>query len=221
MALKRLKVKLAQPTPTETGSEIPVIAIEGDLIQQYNTAADQVKKGEEVMEDLRPDVLEIGLDEIFTRSCKRPTTPTTSVKLQDDEGEDLMVSFVNKYKDVADLDAAEQLFEDHDLDINEFVTEGIKAKFDDSIFYDADGNFLQEVYDDIRKAVASVVTRRQLAKNPLETVKVIKPKPTFHDQRYAVMPKVESQHRAYEVLPNTVMLKPVRANTNGKGKAKR
>jgi hypothetical protein len=177
-----------------------------------------VKRGEEVMEDLRPDVQEIGLNQIFTRSCKRPTTPTTSVKLQDDEGEVLMFTFVNKYKEVADVDAAEQLFEENDLDINQYVTEGIKAKFDDSVFYDADGNFQMEIYDDVRKAIQTIVSKRQLAKNPLETAKVVKLKPTFHVERFAIMPKVETQLQAFEVLPNTVMLKPVRAKTNGKAK---
>lgn len=210
MALKRLKVRLAAPAPQEGSDTIPVIAIEGDLIKQYNDADTQMKQAKGLMDELRPDVEEIGKTEIFTRGCKRPMAAPTSVKLQDESGEVLCVSFVNKYKEVADVEQVEQLFEDHDLDINEFVTEGVKASFDDSVFYDADGNFLQEVYDDVRKAIHSIVTKRQLAKNPLSTQKVIKPKPCFHEQRFAIFPKVETQLQAFELLPNTLMLKPVR-----------
>lgn len=218
MALKRLKIKLAQPTPTEAGSEIPVVAIDGDLIKQYNEAADQVKRGEELMEDLRPDVMEIVLGQIFTRGCKHPATPPTSVKIQDDEGEVLMGSFTKKYKEIADVDAVEALFEEHNLDINTYVTEGVKASFDDKVFYDQDGNFLQDVYDDMRKAVQTVVTRRQLTKNPLETTKIVKVKEVFHGERFTLMPNVESQQQVFLAMPNQVTLKPVRANTNGKGR---
>lgn len=216
MALKRLKLKLAQPAPTETGDSIPVIAIDGDLIKQYNDADTQAKQAAGVMEELRPDISEIGLNEIFTRSCRRPATPTCSVKLQDDAGEVLLVMFVNKYKDVADVPAAEELFENHDLDINGYVTEGVKATFDDKVFYDADGNFVQEIYDDVRKAIQTIVAKRGLAKNPLDTTKIVKTKPCFHAERFALFPKVETQHQVFTTLPNTLSFKPVRPDAKKK-----
>ena len=210
MALKRLKVKLAAPAPNESTDEIPIIAIEGKDIQKYNDADLAMKAAEAEMKEIRPDIEEIAKHEIFSRSLKRPMAPTKSVKLQDDSGEVCLVSFVNKYSVIADVEAAEALFEEHDLDINVYVTEGVKASFDDSVFYDQDGNFVQEIYDDIRKAIQTIVAKRQLPKNPLETKKVVKPKPMFHEERFAILPSEAAQNTAFEVVPNQLMLKPVR-----------
>lgn len=210
MALKRLKVRMAAPAPTQETSDIPVIFIEGDQIKKYNDADAALKEADAEMKELRPEILEIAKTELFTRCCKRPQAPLTSIKLQDESGEILRVSYTARYGEVPDLDRAETLFDNHDIDINEYVTEGVKASFDDKVFYDADGNFLQEVYDDVRKAIQTIVTKRQLAKNPLETARVIKPKPKFHEDRYTLFPKVETQFEADATMPNTTQVVPDR-----------
>lgn len=220
MALKRLKVRMAQPAPEQSAGDIPVIGIEGDLIQQYNDADKQMKEGKGLMEELRPDVLEIALQQVFERSVKRPLAPTPSVKLQDEQGETLLVCFTAKYGECADVKAAEELFDNHDVDVNDYMVEGVKASFDSSVFYDEDGNFQQEVYDDIRKAVQTIVTKRGLAKNPLETAKIIKPKPNFHEARWGLFPKVETQVQATEILPNSTTIKPVRTEQKAAKKKK-
>lgn len=222
MALKRLKVKLAAPSQTETDS-IPTICIEGDLMKQFIVADKQVKDGKALMEDLRPDILEIGLDAVFTRSCKRPTSPTTTVKIQDDEGEVVQFQFVNKYGAIPDTDAADELFDTivngdgETVDINYFVQETVKATFSDKVFYDAEGNFTQAIYDKFRLAIGRVAKELGVD-NPLETEKVVIPKAVFHEERFKTFPKAETQVRLFEVMPNQVRLVPVTVKGNGKKK---
>jgi hypothetical protein len=210
MALKRLSdktVKMATPPPTN--SKIPVIPIdEEDLLKRYVKADQQKKAAEAEMKELGDEIRAIGLDEIFTRSCKHPMEPTTTVRLQDRSQEIVRVEFINSYKEVAALPKLEKLFKSEKLDINNFIQESVKAKFDDSVFYDDEGEFDAEIYEEIREALQSVVDSRPGMENPLQTSKIIKPKDSFHAERFAAFPHPEQQADLFDAAPNTVRIIP-------------
>lgn len=209
MALKKLKVKTNPAPATGKNGDIPVVSIEGDLIKQYNEADKQMKAAEAVMNDLKPEILELGITEIFTRSCANTKKdPTLTVKLQDDEAEVLRVQFTKRYSAVADVDAVETLFTELKSDINEFVQEVVVPKFDDSVLYDADGNFDQKVYDEFRIAIERVA--KKLGKDcPLKTTKAVKPKELFHVERFRRWPDAAVQQKLTACLPNTTQVVPV------------
>lgn len=215
MALKRLKVKMTAPS-TKPG-DIPVVAVEGDLIAQYNKADAQKKAAEGVMNDLKPEILELGLGEVFARSCADPANPTPTVKLVDDEGEVLRVEFTKRYGTIPDADAADELFEQltdaegNTVDINLYVQEVVVAKFDDKVFLDAEGNFQQKVYDAFRKAVEEV-SRKLNVPCPLETTKVFTPKDVFHMERFKTFPDPHAQAQLTAVMPNVTRVVPVTVN---------
>ncbi len=196
--------------PGVKANGIPIVAIAGDIIAQYNKADAQVKAGKQLMEDLRPELVEVGTSEIYARSCQDPTHPSLTVKLQDDVGEELQVQFVKKYGALVDVERAEEFFEDSEVDINDYVQERIVAKFDSDIFLDADGVFQQRVYDAFRKAIETVAKQLDVP-CPLETAKVVTPKDAFHVERWKHF-NAQAQATLADLVPNVIRIVPVTVN---------
>jgi len=208
MALKKLKVKINPPAATASNGEIPIVSIEGDLIEQYNKASKQAKDAEAVMNDLKPEIIELGLTEIFTRSCADNKKPTPTVRLKDDNGAVLRVQFTKRYSAVADVEAVEALFEEElKADINLYVQEIVVPSFDAKVLYDADGNFDQKRYDAFRTAIERVAKTLGID-CPLKTDKAVKPKELFHEERFRVWPDASTQFKLSALLPNTNQVVP-------------
>ncbi len=222
MPLKRLKIKMgSKPT---TPSAIPVIYVEGDQMKKYVDADQQIKDGKAEQEELRPEIMEIALAEIFLRSCKSPVSPTPTVMLQDDEGDQVQVQFTKSYKEIADVKAAERLFKkelrDKDgkpIDINDYVQECVVASIDNKFFYDGDGKFDENLYEECRRAL-QVIAAKHEKDNPLQTAKVVKPLEKFHVERFTLAPTPLQQAAIFDIIPNTVRLVPVTRETEEKGK---
>jgi len=209
MALKRLKTKTVTP-PSKPG-EAPTINIDGDIIKQYVEAAKQMKRAEEVLSDLRPEVLEVGHSEIYRRSIENPITPVTTVRLKDETEEELMVIFTSRYKEVADIDGLESLFEvlrqnGQEVDENDYVQEKMQITFDSSALCEPDGKFSQVKYDKFRKAIEKVAADLDMA-CPIETKKVVTPLPKFHQARWMVFPDFDTQKKLSDVCPNVTQIK--------------
>jgi hypothetical protein len=213
MALKKLRVKMAAAPATKPG-EIPVVTIEGDLIKQYNSADGQAKAAKAVMEDLRPEILELGLREIFERSVAHPKEPSLTVKLQDEQAEVLRVQFTARYLQVADLEGAEELFgslrgpDGKPVDINDYLQETVAAKFNCGVFLDTDGKFQQTVYDKFRTAIERVASQLKVP-CPLETTKEVRPLPSLHEKRWEAFPDPVVQVNLTRICPNTTQIVPV------------
>lgn len=222
MALKKLKVKMTAAVASKPG-DIPTVTIEGDLVKQYNKADAQMKAAKAVMDDLRPEILELGTTEIFKRSTDDPKNPTCTVKLQDEEAEVLRVQFTSKYGKVADVEAAEELFEEltdadgKPVDINDFLQETVAAKFNCDVFNDTDGKFQQKVYDKFRMAIEKVA-RELGVPCPLETEKVVAVLPSLHEKRWSTFPDPAVQVRLSQVCPNTTQIVPVTVKVAAAGK---
>jgi len=224
MSLKKLRVKMT-PAPAVKPGEIPTLMVEGDLVKQYITADRQKKEAEELMADLRPEIVDLGRGEVFRRSVGSPAHPTCTVKVQDEEAEVVSVQFTSAYSVVADVHAAEELFESvvngdgKPVDINQFLQETVVAKFNCDVFHDPEGRFDQAVYNKFRQAIECVAAELKL-NCPLETAKAVKPLPAFHTERWGVFPnkvlqaELEGanetlQDRFTRVIPNTTRIVPV------------
>lgn len=221
------RVKVNETDSKPKSDEIPVVQIEGDICKRFNEAKKQIKDAEGVIKELEGTIHQRAMERIFAHNCATDCLkPLTSVKLQDitvdeeDEevrtpGEVTRVSFTSRYNncDTAQVDAAFQEFPGRD--INDYVVETIAAKFDDSVFMDADGNFDLTAYNKFRLAIEKVakdlgmVDGEGKVKSPLGTKRVLKTKPDFHERRFKDFDEEENFTLA-KVLPNTIQCAAVR-----------
>jgi hypothetical protein len=116
-------------------------------------------------------------------------------------GEVTRVSFTSRYNN-CDTEQVDATFASFDpvpdgkggkvhRDINNYVVETIAAKFDDSVFMDAEGNFDLTAYNKFRLAIEKVAKDLGMVdaetgkvKSPLGTKRVLKVKPDFHERRF-------------------------------------
>jgi hypothetical protein len=220
------KVKVNAVAAAPSKDEIPVVQIEGDICQRYNEAAQQIKDATATINTLKGVIHQHAMEKIFAHNCAPDCLqPLTSVKLQDiqvdeeDEtirtpGEVTRVSFTSKYNtcDTAQVDAAFQDF--NGRDINNYVVETIAAKFDDSVFMDAEGNFDLTAYNKFRLAIEKVardlgMVKDGVVQSPLGTKRVLVTKPDFHLKRFKDFNEEENFTLA-KVLPNTIQVAAVR-----------
>lgn len=221
------KVKVNETAEAPKKDEIPVVQIEGDTCKRYNEAQKQIKDAEAVIAELKSIIHEQAMTSIFAHNCvPNCLKPITSVKLQDvkvdeedesirEPGEVTRVSFTSRYNncDTEQVDNAFQTFSGRD--INNYVVETIAAKFDDSVFMDAEGNFDLMAYNKFRLAIEKVakdlgmVGEDGKVKSPLGTKRVLKTKPDFHERRFKDFNEEENFTLA-KVLPNTIQCAAVR-----------
>jgi hypothetical protein len=231
-------VKVNETETTAKKDEIPVVQMEGDTCKRFNEAKKQIKDAEAVIKELESVVHSHAMTAIFAHNCDPNCLQSiTSVKLQDikvdeedetkrEPGEVTRVSFTARYNncDTAQVDATFSNFPPvpdgkggkvH-RDINEYVVETIAAKFDDSVFMDAEGNFDLVAYNKFRLAIEKVAKDLGMidaetgkVKSPLGTKRVLKVKPDFHQRRFRDFNEDENFTLA-NVLPNTIQCAPVR-----------
>jgi hypothetical protein len=231
-------VKVNETETSTKKDEIPIVQMEGDTCKRFNEAKKAIKDAEAVIKELEKVVHEQAMTAIFAHNCDpNCLQPLTSVKLQDVEvdeedetirkpGEVTRVSFTSRYNncDTAQVDATFANFAPvpdgkggkvH-RDINEYVVETIAAKFDDSVFMDAEGNFDLTAYNKFRMAIEKVAKELGMVdaesgkvKSPLGTKRVLKVKPDFHERRFRDFNEDENFTLA-SVLPNTIQCAPVR-----------
>jgi hypothetical protein len=231
-------VKVNETETTAKKDEIPVIQMEGDTCKRFNEAKKQIKDAEAVIKLLESVVHEKAMTAIFAHNCDpNCLQQLTSVKLQDIEvdeeneskrtpGEVTRVSFTARYNncDTAQVDATFSAFPPVSdgkggkvhRDINDYVVETIAAKFDDSVFMDAEGNFDLVAYNKFRTAIEKVAKDLGMIDpesgkvlSPLGTKRVLKVKPDFHQRRFRDFNEDENFTLA-NVLPNTIQCAPVR-----------
>jgi hypothetical protein len=209
MPLKRVEVQ-AESTKAKK-STIPVFKIDGGKVKQYADAYQSYKDAEATLKLVRPDVEEQALQILFAENALHPTVPTTTIKVQDDDGGEVRVSFQDKYNQ-ADPEACDACFTQLHRDINDYAVETTKCTLDAKFFLDASGNFDNEAYTELNRAIADTAAR--LGKpNPLSSKKVVTAKPGFHVLRWTEF-TAEQNRLISQVLPNTVTISPLK-NGNG------
>ena len=212
MALKSIKVEAATAKPSK--SEVLIVAVNND-IPRYNNAVKALKEAEAVVNELEPAIREAGLKQIVKVNVASPLNPIKSVKLENG-GQKAMVSMTARYKQ-ANGDVVGEVFEAMGVDVNIYVQETVTATFDCSVFLtktqatDEEGQsievseFSQGRYDAFAKAIADVASKFSVP-SPLNTRKVVLPKPEFDKLRWGKF-DADTQLRIQEVLPATVSVK--------------
>lgn len=197
-------------------SNIKSVPVEGDIVTRFNEARDQIDKATELINELKPDLHEAGLQAVFEHNVEHADDPKqiiSSVNLLDESnGEIVQFSWSRKnlkndpkqvvaeFKGVRRVDGKK-------ADINEYAAYAVVAKFDDKVFI-VDGKFSQTRYDAFMAALDTVSAKLKV-ENPLSCGKVLLPKADFHERRWSEF-DVETNLAIHSVLPTQVSLEPIR-----------
>jgi len=207
--LAPLRVKTLEK-PVKTGDVLTVL-IENDYPSQYNEASSIMKKAEKLMKDLKPAMLPYAITNVFEQNSSKPWEPITSVAFQDDNANVTQISFTSKYADTT-AQIAEALFgnlktrDGKPANVNDYMARTIIASFDSTVFQGADGKFDKARYNKIVAALDDVCLELGV-KNPISTVEVVKPLPSFHTRRWADF-DLEINHKISKVLQNQMTFTP-------------
>ena len=173
---------------------IPEINIKGKSIFLYNAADRQEKNAKKAN---KPSILNEALTPIFVQNIKADSSEAeapASVILVDERGAKARVTMAATYS-VPDIAAVEDTFKDLKVDPGLYVTGGLTAQFDPSVFNDpVTGNFSKDIFDRFNRALtraAKAVEAELKAEgvdvvipNPLSVGKTYYVKPEFHAERF-------------------------------------
>ncbi len=197
-------------------SKLKTVPVAGDVVTRYNEARDQMDKAEEVINELKPTLIEAGLEAVFNHNHEHAgdsKSMVSSVNLSDAKsGEACMFSWTrkNSANDPKQVEAEFKLLRMVDgkkADINQFCGFELVPKFDGGVFME-DGKFSKSRYEAFVKAIKAVADLFQI-ESPLSFEQKLAPKPEFHDKRFEVF-DVEANLAIQTVLPTQCNLKPVR-----------
>jgi hypothetical protein len=218
---KLTSIDLPDVADKKAKTTIPSIVVPGDVVTRFNEARDQVDRATEVMNELKPTLIDAGLQAVFehnSENADNSKAQISSVNLTDDDsGEICMFSWTRKNLK-ADKKQAEAEFnrlrtlQGKKANINDYVAYEPVAAFDAKVFM-VDGKFSNERYTAFMEALNEVAAKFEVD-NPLSCAKVLVPKPEFHDKRWETF-DVESNIAIQAVLPTQCNLKPIRPEADG------
>jgi hypothetical protein len=214
---------------------IPTVYVPGDTVARFNEARDQVDKATEVMNELKPTLIEAGLQAVFEHNSAHAGDSKAQIssvnlkdRLPDDEEatatdvaeamqEVCMFSWTRKdlKNNPKQVEAEFNRLRRQDgkkANINDYAGYEIVAQFNTEVFM-VDGKFNRERYDAFIEALKEVSEKFEVDM-PLSCAKVLKPKADFHDKRWQDF-DVESNIVLQTVLPTQCNLKPIRPEANG------
>jgi len=222
---------LKEKTSARNTADIPVIELEGDTVQRFNDAKDQIAKAEKVIEALAPDLIQRGLRAVFKHNIAHsdntdeqissvrlqdaPTKPAKEAK-PDEKVESVMFTWSKRntkcnskkveafFSELARVPTL--LFKLVRSNYADWVTE---AEFNTDVFIDPQTKkFDPKRYDAFVAALDEVAAKYKVA-NPLSVSKVMKPTADFHTRRFKDF-GLETNVTLTQVLPTTVQLEPER-----------
>jgi len=227
---KLTSIDLPEVAAKKAASTIPTIYVHGDTVARYNEARDQVDKATEVMNELKPTLIDEGLQAVFDHNSQHAgdsKAQISSVNLMDrlpDEDEADGRSVAEALKEVCmfswlrkDLKNNPKQVEAEfnrlrkvdgkKANINDYAGYEVVAQFNTDVFM-VDGKFNKERYVAFITALKEVSEQFEVDM-PLTCAKVLKPKADFHDKRWQDF-DVESNIALQAVLPTQCNLKPIR-----------
>ena len=214
---KLANINLPDATSKKAKSTIKTIAVEGDIVTRFNEARDQIDKATEVIEELKPDLRDAGLEAVFSHNHEHAGDSKaliSSVNLTDlKSGEIVQFSWTrknlkNNAKQVNEEFKHLRTVAGKKADINDYAGYTVLAEFDTKVFNDENGKFSQDRYDAYIKALCEVSEKFRVM-CPLSCSKVLKPKADFHDRRWQDF-DVETNLAIQTVMPTQVNLEPIR-----------
>lgn len=214
---KLTSIDLPDAAPKKSSkNDIKTVIVEGDVVTRFNEARDQVDKATAVMTELRPTLIEAGLDAVFQHNSEHADEPKgliASVNLTDPETSEVcQFSWTRKYLKFDPKQAEEEFKrlrtkEGKIPNINNYIAYEVVANFDTKVFM-VDGKFNKERYDAFMEALTDVAAKFEVD-NPLTCGKVAKPKPDFHEKRWQVF-DADTNVTLQTVLPASTSLEPIR-----------
>lgn len=216
---KITNIDLPDKDSKKSTTSIPSVVVPGDIVSRYNDARDQVDRATEVMDELKPTLIEAGLQAVFEHNSQHPgdsKNQINSVSLQDatdpESVEVCMFSWTRKNlkNDPKQVEAEFKrlkTLQGKKVDVNDHVAYVPVVTFDSAALV-VDGEFSRLHYRAFENAIAKVAKELGI-ENPFTVTKVLVPKPEFHDKRWENF-DVESNIAIQTVLPTQCNLKPVR-----------
>ena len=206
---------LPEAKSKKSKKELPQLPVAGDIVSRFNDAADQLSKAQAVMDELAPELKELGMAFVFERNCTTPLNPKSiisSVNLVDAQGEIVQYTWKRANK-ACSAGLVEAFFKDRQTrqdkraNVNDYAAWKPKAEFDAKVFM-VDGKFNQDRYDAFVEALALVAEEFDVP-NPLTCTKVFGPTDSLHEIRFRDFTPEENVEMA-EVLPTSEELEPIR-----------
>ena len=221
MSLKPLRIATNE-APKASKSAIVIAPVDGKIVADYNNAVIEFKNAEAEKKKHSDAVQAVGIPALINLCISNPDAAPSSIKLQDELGETVLVTNMNKYS-TFDPEVAETVFASLGAKIEDHAQFVAVAKFDDDIFLakpgtDAgdEGVFSTKIFKAYQLAIDRVTAqliRDNLlpaeTKSPLFSKQVAQVLPSFHTSRWKAFPTLEAQQALMRVCPNTVTLKPV------------
>lgn len=213
---KLADIDLPEADAKKAKTTIKTVPVPGDIVTRFNEARDQIDKATEVINELKPDLHDAGLQAVFTHNVEHADDPKqiiSSVNLLDSaSGEIVQFSWSRKNlkndpKQVSTEFKGIRRTDGKKADINDYAAYAPVTKFDEKVFI-VDGKFSQQRYDAFMAALNTVAAKFKV-ENPLSCGKVLLPKPDFHEKRWAEF-DVETNRVLHTVLPTQVSLEPIR-----------
>jgi hypothetical protein len=205
MALKKINGN-GKDAATKKKSDIKVVEVKGKLVQKFNAAKAALSRAESEIKEIEPWIKREGASHVFELNVSARNGDTKSVKLVDESGEGVRVTLSAAYP-VLSEENAETLFERAlNVDVNDYVLQTRKAKFDSSAFIKDDA-FNEKAYNAFFKACGDVAKSLGI-ENPLSTEVIIVVKPDFDQKRYTDF-DIAQQAMIYEVVPNKTSITPI------------
>lgn len=221
MSLKPLRITTHE-APKAAKSDIAIVSVDGTIVADYNEAVIALKSAEALKKDLSVTIQEVGVPALLSLCLANPDAAPSSIKLQDERGETVLVIGMNKYS-TFDPEVAEPIFAHYGAKIEDHAQFVAVASFDSSIFLaqpgtDAgeEGKFSIKIFKAYQLAIDRVTA--QLVRDnllpagavaPLFSKQVAQVLPNFHATRWKAFPSVEAQQAISKVCPNVITLKPV------------
>lgn len=221
MPLKSLRIATNEASKTSK-SDITIMPVDGKIVTEYNESVIALKDAEALKKLHSAEIQAIGIPALLNLCLANPDEAPSSIKLQDELGNTVLVTAMDKYS-AFDPAVAEPVFASLGAKIEDHAQFVAAAKFDDSIFLakhgtDAgeEGKFSTKIFKayqlTIDRVTAQLVRDNLLPAGtvaPLFSKQVAQVLPTFHANRWRAFPTVEAQQAISKVCPNTIALKPV------------
>ena len=186
--------------------DIRKVALTVDTLTRFRKAERAVKAAEIEASTLKAEVADLGKNEIMAENCRVGSFVSQSVRLVDSNGEEAVVTWMDKYSKVGGdkVKLVETAFAFAGLDVNLFVRETVDCKFDGSVLFDGD-EFNRKMYDEMLQVVTAVA--KKYGKDcPLTITPVVAVRDNFNEERWSKV-KLADHPAISAVLPNTVTVK--------------
>lgn len=216
--MKIIAIDLPDAETAAAATTVMSHPIEGNKVTRFNEARDAIKLATETINELRPDLLKVGMQVVFEYNCDN-ATPVSSVNLTEDKtGEIVQFSWSkknnkNNHKQVATQFEAIRNVDGKKVNVNDYTHWVPVADFDVSVFMVKD-EFDKERYAAYMEALEEVSTRFGV-KNPLTCVKVLEPRADFHTRRWQDF-DLKTNLAIQVVLPTTLTLEAIRPEPKSK-----